>query len=86
MYTGCGLPLPLSVISNVPDSEIPVTTLGSNCSLIVHVAPGARVVPQVVDCRTKSVLVRIAFAGNVSVVSPVLASVRICGELSEFTG
>lgn len=79
--TDCGLPGALSVNDTVPPSKKDDDGEGSYLTLTVQLAPGARLAPQVVAEITKSVLTRIALAGNVTAVLPVLVSVIVCGKL-----
>jgi hypothetical protein len=73
------------VICSVPKSGIPVTLIGVYCTLAVQLVPKDRVDPQVLACKTKSGLVRRAFAGNASAVSPVLIRVMLSAPLVELT-
>ena len=52
----------------------------------MQLAPGAKLAPQVVEEITKSAETRIALAGNVTAVLPVLVNVIVCGKLVVPTG
>lgn len=87
MYTGCGLPVALSVTSMVPVSGKPTNAVfvGLNCTFAVQLDPDTSIPEHVELCRMKSCEVLIALPGNVMFESPVLVRVTVRGALVVFS-